>query len=105
MKVKANRVVRYNGTSFPPGEEFTMTAEDFEIVPAGILEVTEEDAPKEDTLKTGVDVDPPVDFDKLKVDELKAMASQAGIEGFTDMKKSELVEALTQLTPAADDKK
>lgn len=54
-------------------------------------------------LKNGWSVDKPgeekqgeqQDLSKLKVDELKALAEQAGIEGFDDMKKAQLVEALT----------
>ena len=36
------------------------------------------------------------DFSKLTVAELKAMAKEAGIEGYTTMKKAELFEALSK---------
>lgn len=35
-----------------------------------------------------------IDYSKLKVDELKAIAKEKGIEGYSDMKKSELIEIL-----------
>lgn len=35
-----------------------------------------------------------IDYSKLKVDELKAIAKEKGIEGYSDMKKSELIQIL-----------
>ncbi len=35
-----------------------------------------------------------VDLNKLKVDELKAIAKEKCIEGYEDMKKAELIEKL-----------
>ena len=38
-----------------------------------------------------------VDLNKLKVDELKAIAKEKCIEGYEDMKKAELIEKLREL--------
>ena len=46
-----------------------------------------EEAPQEEA---------PVNLSKLKVAELKELAEKAGIEGFKDMKKAELIEALSK---------
>jgi len=40
------------------------------------------------------DVNTKGDIDKLKVDELKELAKQKGIEGYSNMKKEELIAAL-----------
>lgn len=86
MKVQATKKVRYNGTSYLPGAEFDITAEDFATVPTGILKVTEEGvpagAPKSRNLPD------------LKVDELKVLAEKFEIEGFAEMRKSDLITAL-----------
>lgn len=37
----------------------------------------------------------PIEYDKLKVEELKALAKEQKIEGYANMKKEELIEALT----------
>lgn len=38
-----------------------------------------------------------VDYSKMKVEELKTIAEEKGIEGFEDMKKSELIESIEKL--------
>lgn len=35
-----------------------------------------------------------IDYSKLKVDELKAIAKEKDIEGYSDMKKAELIESI-----------
>lgn len=38
-----------------------------------------------------------IDYSKLKVDELKDIVKEKGIEGYSDMKKVELIELLEKL--------
>ncbi len=38
-----------------------------------------------------------IDYAKMKVDELKSIAEEKGIEGYSDMKKAELIEAIEKL--------
>ena len=38
-----------------------------------------------------------IDHTKMKVDELKSIAEEKGIEGYLDMKKAELIEAIEKL--------
>lgn len=55
---------------------------------------------KEEEIKEKVEIiesddeDSIVDLNKLKVDELKAIAKEKGIEGYEDMKKAELIQIL-----------
>lgn len=53
---------------------------------------------KEEEIKEKVETideeDSIVDLNKLKVDELKAIAKEKCIEGYEDMKKAELIEKL-----------
>lgn len=48
-------------------------------------------------------LNPPLEFKKMKVDELKVEAEKVGIEGFDDMKKDELVEALEKKAETTPD--
>lgn len=38
-----------------------------------------------------------IEYSKMKVDELKSIAEEKGIEGYLDMKKAELIEVLEKL--------
>lgn len=38
-----------------------------------------------------------IDYSKMKVEELKSIAEQLGIENYLDMKKAELVESIEEL--------
>lgn len=44
-----------------------------------------------------VEVPQNIDLSKLKVDELKTIAKEKGVEGHSNMKKSELIESIEKL--------
>lgn len=46
--------------------------------------------------KENINKDLEVNYEALKVTELKELAKEKGIEGFEDMKKAELIQALTK---------
>lgn len=47
-------------------------------------------------LEENINKDLEVNYEELKVTELKELAKEKDIEGFEDMKKAELIEALTK---------
>ncbi|MDU1348276.1 Rho termination factor N-terminal domain-containing protein [uncultured Clostridium sp.] len=46
--------------------------------------------------KENINKDLEINYEELKVTELKELAKEKGIEGFEDMKKAELIQVLTK---------
>lgn len=77
VKVKEGAFpVRYNGERYSSGQEITIDEKHFN---ASVMEKF---------------ADVQLDYEKMKVDELKQIASEKSIDSYQDMKKDELVAAL-----------
>lgn len=97
MKLKLKESIRANGVQYLPPtvvdtDEIGITQADADVlVRRGTAEVHDEPAPQEAAQSGSGDE---VKLDKLKKDELLAMAEKLDIDGATGMNKAELVAAI-----------
>lgn len=85
--VRAKIPVRYNGIRFELGDTFPINAADMN---EDIFEFIEEVVPGTEEDEKGVEEE----LKGMKVDELKKLAKEKGIEGYADMKKDDLIQSL-----------
>ena len=81
----------YKGEATYPAKQANVTEERIKEMEAGGYI-----KPDEEELKIRADLSDDQNLNDLTVDELKEMAKESDIEGYTGMKKKELVTALTE---------
>lgn len=111
MKVIANIRIKHNGVRYKIGEELEIDIDEFdklkdlvEVVESSEGELTPPSLDKEtDNLNKDDQVDnvhneeglkEGIDLSNLSVKELRAMAKEKGIEGYSNLKKEELLGVL-----------
>lgn len=111
MKVIANIRIKHNGVRYKIGEEFEIDNTEFdklkdlvEVVESSYGDLTQPsldiktDNSKEDDQVDNVhneeDLKEDIDLSNLSVKELRAMAKEKGIEGYSNLKKEELLGVL-----------
>jgi len=96
VKVKPVTPVKYKGQRYEIGQELEVDVKDYEYH-KNLYEVVgaetgddEDDGPKK------------VILDDIKMPELKEIAKEKGIEGYSDMKKQELIDAIMEADSDGD---
>lgn len=96
ITVKSNYGLRQSGKIIlktPHSDPFDVSEDKArELESRGIAVIIEESATES------------VNLSKMKLDQLKALANERGIEGADDMKKAELIEAISTQTEGGDSK-
>lgn len=93
-KVKFVNTVKYRGVRYPAHTPFTVDDADVEsLVSKGAI-VTESPASAEDSNETNPSNDAEKDFDRMKIDELKAYAAENNIDISGLEKKAEILNAI-----------
>ena len=81
----------YKGGAIYPAKQANVTEERIKEMEAG-----GHIRPDEEEIKKRASLNDDQDLNDLTVDELKEMAKESDIEGYTGMKKKELIAALTE---------